>query len=374
MDYQLFQQALRLIEQKAASRSTAHDTGDLADKADVQRVGEAADTPETWDTLATQRVAEGNPEAAVAAWEQALECHIDDFSLLHRVAEGLRGVGRDPVKLAERVWMRAPSKKRRAPSKPRSADNRQAACLAVLRGDWEGALQVVQAQFNEREASRRVARNLAFLLEQIGQPGRAQCVIATNLLVRGEVHAAAVAFLAAPPADAQSPEYLTDMLSALRRAGEEAELLRIAEAAALAGSCPAAARLEWARTLLDLHRYEDAYAVLRDGAAQLDDQRLRLEADLILPSVPALQSDMDRAHQRAHRNIRALSETPLPDNRRTLEALEAALIPIFYMSYLGIPCVDEIRTYGRFVSDVVAARFPDAADHVPQRRRADGTR
>src|SRR5690606_17407827 len=121
---------------------------------------------------------------------------------------------------------------------------------------------------------------------------------------------------------------------------------------------PRAARLEWADALRDLGLLEDARKVLRDGAIALADPFLELHADLFLPAVPASQDEMDRAHRQVHRTLLQLPSRLLPEDPVELTRLERGLRPNFFLSYLGIPCVEETRAYAKFVENVMKRRFP----------------
>jgi protein O-GlcNAc transferase len=370
MDYFRFREAMRLIEQKAAARS-----GPAAQCEHVAIAATNADAVKrkaaSWHEKAVIHLREGDPTSAIASWQQALLCGTDDLSLLNDIGQGLRKADCDPVEVAKRAWLQtelSPPLDRFPNGKRPFAPDWKATCLHVLHKDWDKALTVVEAMSQDRPKSRGRASNLAFLLHRLGQPGRAQCVLGANLLIRGDAREAAETLLAAPKEDAQSPAFLAKLLSALFHVGEVQQALKIAEDAVARDACPPGARLLWAYALMDLHRYADANDVLAKGAEALNDWQLRLEAGLILPAVPATQTDMDQAHKRACRNIHALKDIPLPTEREDLAELEEALEPIFYMAYLGEPCVDEARAFGRFVHRVVSARFPQFNQLLHPRR------
>jgi protein O-GlcNAc transferase len=160
--------------------------------------------------------------------------------------------------------------------------------------------------------------------------------------------------------DSPEPGQLAKSLRALRKAGEDQRVLRTAALAASLGNSTLATYRQWAEALVDLHRYGEAIQVLRQGANRLDNNwTLRLRAGLILPAVPATQSEMNRAHARVHRVMRALPKLPLPGQPAELAALERALEPNFYLAYLGKPCVEEARAFGRFVQRIVQATYPE---------------
>lgn len=375
MDYFRFLQALSLIEKKATARtrseSPSRHAGTDAHRAD------AADTPERWHEQALEKQRQSDAAAALDAWEQALRCDVSELDLLDRIGQGLRAAGHDPVEVAARVWGQAefnsPTGRQQSGSRPHPP-GWQPACLDVLRQNWSGALPVVGALFRERVISLRRARNLAFLLRRLDRPGEADCVLASNLLKRGWVREAADAFLAAPSAVAQSPEFLDKLLHALRRVGKEQLAMDIASNAAARGECTPMAYMHWALILVDLHRCEDAIDVLQQGADTLNNWFLRLQANLILPAVPASQADMDRAHQRVHRALHALPDLPLPTDASELAALEEALEPNFFLAYRGEPDIPEIRSFGRFVKQIMDARFPQHAEPCTPRRRESGER
>lgn len=153
---------------------------------------------------------------------------------------------------------------------------------------------------------------------------------------------------------------MATFLNALRKAGEEQRVISTAEWATSLGNTTPTVYLQWAETLMDLHRYREAIQVLHQGANRPDDNwLLRLQAGLILPAVPATQSEMNRVHARVHRAMRILPKLPLPVQHAALAALERSLDPIFYLAYLGQPCVEEARAFGRFVQQIVQATFPE---------------
>ncbi len=370
MDYFRFQQALRLIEQKAAARSLSAARSEHAaidaGNADALKKGMG-----WWHEKALIHFRHGDRTKALASWEQALLCETDDLSLLHQIGQSLGQADCDPVEIAERAWVRTamtPALDRCLLGKYQYLPGWKTTCLHVLHQDWDKAFTAVMALNEERPKSRRRARNLAFVLNRLGQPGRAQCVLGANLLIRGDARIAAETLLAAPKEDAQSPAFLSKLLSALFHVGEDQQALKIVEDAAARDACPPDARLRWAYALMDLHRHADAYAVLSRGAEALNDWRLRLEAGLILPAVPATQADMDQAHKRARRSIHALKDIAIPSQGDELTMLEEALEPNFYMAYLGEPCVDEAQAFGQFVHRVMSARFPQFNQLLRHRR------
>lgn len=366
MDYFRFKQALNLINQKAADRAR------LASQSAAREIDESTPeaTAESWHEHAIGKLQEGDSTAAFAAWEQALRCEIDDLTVLHRIGQGLRESGHDAASVAERQWEQSdlPSLKGLQPSRW------QQICLHVLREEWQAAMPAVGALAEQLRGSGRAARSLAFLHERLGERGQAQCVLAAHQLARGDPQAAARAFLAAPEADARSPEFLPKMLLALREAGEEGRAIEIAEATAALGNCPSEGRYQWASALLDTHRPEEALAVLRQGGEELDNWSLKLQADLILPAVPASQVGLDQAHQRVDQAIRALSHMPIPCDEQQLADLEDALEPNFMVGYSGEPRVGEARAFGQFVRKVLGARFPEHDAPVKSRPRSSAKR
>lgn len=388
MDHHKFIQAALKLKQAAATRrhameATEQDAVDALECGDRPRaaaviealLARQPDAMRWWHELASIRMHDGDSVAAATAWQQALRCDLEDLPLLHRIGRSLDAAGHDPGSFAEHAWAslpEAPVTSALARSSSRSPEF-LAACLDVLRNDCAKALQVFIEIQQSRPASKQPARNLAFLLECLGRHGQAQCVLATNRLARGNVREAAEAFEAAPEADAQAPVFLDKYLQALRLAGKEQRAIQIAAGMA-PESCTTGAYMEWAKALMDLHCHEEAVKTLRHGAATHNDEFLALQADLILPPVPVSQMVMEQAHQRVCRAIHALSERPLPEDPDKLASLEEALCPNFFLAYLGAPCVDEARAYGRFVRRVIQARHPRCDEPRPARRRSPGDR
>jgi len=381
MDYQKFIQAAQQLEQAAADRrhtrsiALEYDVAQALDRGDRQHAASIIEAflelqsgaARWWHELASIRQQAGDGQRAVEAWVQALRAGMGDASLLHRIGQGLDAAGQDPVALAEQAWDLSPDSRRPPPM----ARELRSACLCVLRGDWAGALQGFRQVMQAQPADRQASRNLIFVLERLDRHGQAQCIRALHLSARGEARRAVEVFEDAPEADARAPEFLGDYLRALRVSGEGHRAIRIAETRH-SESVPRVARIEWADALMDLGRYDEATAVLRRGAAVLDDPSLTLAAELILPAVPATQPDLEQAHRRARRNILELSATPLPQSPEGLAKLERALGPNFLLPYMGDPCVEEARSYGRFAARVMQARFPWLSTPPGARRRKPG--
>lgn len=367
MDYFRFQQALRLIGEKAAARAQSKTPSS-------NTVGiREPETAAQWHAAALDHMQRNDRTAAITSWEQALRCEIRELELLDRMGQGLRDAGFDPIEVASRAWRKMESEPAPKPHAP-PCPGWHAALLAVLGQHWSEALPVMESLFREREASLHRARNYAFLLQHLGRSGEAECVLAVNLLARNQVSDAVEAFFAAPRDDAQSPVFLGRLLYALRRAGEGHRAIDIANNAAERGIHSSSATFQWACALLDLNRHDEAIDILKRRGEAFGDWRLRLEAGLVLPAVPATQEDMDRAHHRAHQAIHALHDVALPTDASELAALEGALGPNFYLAYRGEPDVPEIRGFGNFVSRVMATRYPQHAGPCSSRRRGPGER
>ena len=375
MDYLEFLSALRAIEERVAARSTANQET-IAQSSDAGTTASKV-TAKAWHEAALRHISAGDSAAAAHAWEQALQYYSTELELFDAFAQGLRTLAQDPVAITRRAWSGA---KRNADGDLRDPDGRpitpawQALCLAVLHQDWETVLRGTRRLAKQFPISVGPARNLAFALRKLQQPGRAQCVLAENLYRRGENRAAADAFLAAPQADAQSPDYLRNMLHALRRAGEEARAIDIAAAAAARNECPTDARIQWAEALADLNRIEEALEVYRAGARARGNWKLWLRARLDLPAVPHSQPTRDAAHARVRRSLQALPTLQLPTDGDDLAALEGSLEPNFYLYYGSHPGVAEARAFAQLVERTVAARYSEYTQPLLQRSRAPGDR
>lgn len=376
MDYFRFQQALRLIEQKAIARNQSRLPGDRdvphATLPAVDGKGAA-----WWHARAEAHQLAGDADKALAAWKQALLAGTDDLALLAGIGRSLRDAGSDPVAMARQASLEAGQDhpvRRQASGGPMLPEGWNDACLDVLGEAWRQALPVLDAIHLQFPHDRRHASNLAFVLEQMGDEGRAQCVLAANLLSRGKAKEAADMFMAAPARLSQSPRYLGRFLASLRGAGEEVELLAIANAAEAADMCPADARRQWVEALLDLQRDREAQDVLGRAVDSQGELRVRLQQGELLPAVPASQELMDRMHRAAHRAILSLDDQPLPTDESQRTELGNALEPNFYLAYLAEPVTQEIRAYGRFVERVMSAVLPHHATPIPKRRREPGAR
>lgn len=154
------------------------------------------------------------------------------------------------------------------------------------------------------------------------------------------------------------PDQMAKSLYALRKAGEDQRVIWTAEWLTSLGIGTPGTYMEWAEMLADMHRFREAIQVLRKGANRLDNWSLRLKSGFFLPAVPATQLEMNQAHARVHRIIRALPKLRFPAQNADLVALERSLEPNFYLAYLGKPCVDEARAFGQFVRSIVQATFP----------------
>ena len=370
---------MRLLKDKATSRNTTRGTDNPAEGTQLLRPDTSARiaTAEEWRKTARAHLREGDAEAALAAWQKALQSDLRDLSAVHQIGEELREIGRNPIAFAELSWtvtqlgQGSPSPMHGRPPLP---SDWRSACLAVLDENWSAALPFVRDEHERWPRSRQVARNLCLVLEKMGQPGQAQCVMAATLHARGSYRESAQMFLAAPEADATSSAYLATMLSTLRSAGEGLRASEIAERAHRDGRCPADACIQWAETLLDTHRYEEAYDVLQEGASRHGKSWPRLQAALMLPAVPASQEVMERAHERAHRALHELSSTGPIQTNRPAEELDEPLVPSFYLGYLGRPCVNEIRAYGQYVGAVASAFSRQHNVNVSARKNPSETR
>jgi len=388
MDYNEFIKATLKLEQAASARrlavvaieQAAVDALENADSVGAAAAIEALLVQQPgatrwWHELASVRMRDGDAAAAAVAWQRAMCCDLGDLPLLDRIGLALGAAGYDPASFAEQAWDLRLS----APAAPASAamsyqsPGFAAACLDVLRQDWASALPAFQALQQSKPASRQAALNLAFVLERLDRHGQAQCVLAVNLLARGRAGDAVEAFEAVPGADAHTPEFLPSLLLALRLAGNEKRAICLA-AAIPPGACPLAACLQWAEALSDLHQYEEAVEIRRQGFSEHGEEHARLLAELMLPPVPVSQAALEQACQRFARAAHALSATPLPESAEKLAAWEAALDPNFYHAYLSASCIEEARDYGHYVGRVMRARHPAFDESPPMRKRSSGER
>lgn len=353
MDHLSFLEALRRIEERKAARALP------PPQADAQTPPQDA---AAWHAAALEHQRDGNDAAARLAWEHALASPPDDLALLEAIAQGLRANGRAPAALLEQTPSQTPADA--APDRTQPAREWRTVCEAVLRGDWRSVLPTLEAEYADRPGSPRRARNLAHALRQLGQDGRAQCVLAAAQAEIENWRAAADGFLQAPADTVATPEFLATAIGALRRTGEEERALEFAAHAARLGQCDAKAWIQWATTLLELQRPQEALEVLREGARQ--HWWPRLQAGLILPAVPDSQTALDQADARLRQYVASLADMPLPDDAEELEELANALEPNFYLGYRGEPELATTRAYGRFVSRVFSARYPEFSQPLPR--------
>ncbi|WP_297172923.1 hypothetical protein [Thermomonas sp.] len=347
------------LEQRAAAKAGVPEPPSEA-SGTREDSASAPTNAKAWHAAALASLQAGATAGAKAAWISALTFPIDDLALLDAIAQGLRGLDCDPLAYADTV---------RCIHGQDESSAWQTACLAALRQDWKAALPALQNALDDRPASSRRACNLAYALRQLGQEARGQCLIAAAAHASGNYRQAADAFGTAPPEAVQTPEYLALAIDALRRVGEETQALRLAESAAALGRCDDAARLQWANALTDLHRNEEALAVLRAGAAETGHWKLKLQSELHLPQVPASCEEINLADARACRTIQTLETMELPRDAAALADLYSALEPNFYLGYRDTPNVEAIQRFGRFVSRVATARFPQYSRPPPRRRR-----
>lgn len=359
MDFYRFMAAKAALEQRAAAKAGVPEPPSEA-SGTREDSASAPTNAKAWHAAALASLQAGATAGAKAAWISALTFPIDDLALLDAIAQGLRGLDCDPLAYADTV---------RCIHGQDESSAWQTACLAALRQDWKAALPALQNALDDRPASSRRACNLAYALRQLGQEARGQCLIAAAAHASGNYRQAADAFGTAPPEAVQTPEYLALAIDALRRVGEETQALRLAESAAALGRCDDAARLQWANALTDLHRNEEALAVLRAGAAETGHWKLKLQSELHLPQVPASCEEINLADARACRTIQTLETMELPRDAAALADLYSALEPNFYLGYRDTPNVEAIQRFGRFVSRVATARFPQYSRPPPRRRR-----
>jgi len=360
MDFYRFMAAKAALEQRALAKSTAETAVSVACAVPVQ----ATEGAEACHALARSHLQQGNRDAAAAAWQQALSFPINDLVLLDAIAQGLRDLGRDPLARMDMAQGVSPLNQTTA---------WQAVCLSVLRQDWTAVLPALQDACDSHPACIRRANNLAYALRQLGRDAQANCIIGSAQLESGNYGLAAEAFAAATPEAVQVPEFLSRAILALRYTNGEAKALQLARSSAELGRCNEAARIQWANTLTDLHRVEEARAVLRAAAEETGQWKLRLQSELILPQVAASIEEIARADAHACSYIRQLEQMALPAGEDTLTDLYTSLEPNFYLGYRSEPNIDPIRCFGRFVSRVAAARFPQYG-FPPQRRDTDGRR
>lgn len=377
MDHQKFNHATQRLAEAAANRRQAHidalerELADADARGDVAVAKVALETflvrqpreSRRWHELACIRHQAGDTDDALAAWRHALVGDITQVNLLHDIGTGLSSCGVDPAGFASHAWEQdeagvvPPRDSLRA---PRFRD----ACLALLRGQMQDAIELFGDMAQDQPMDARLAGNFRWLLEQAGRHGMAECARARHLLAHGWAGEAAAAFEAAPSADSRSARFLPDFLRALRLSGNEQRALDIL-ASQPEAAIPRLARIEWADILSDIGRIDQAILVLRRGAEVLADPGLALSADLLLPAVPATQEAMERAHARVRSNLLALANAPLPASPGELEKLAASLKPNFLLAYMPEACVEEARAYGTYVGRVTAARFPEP-DPLPQ--------
>lgn len=363
MDYYRFLAALRQLDLKASRQRPP-----ALDEPQPNAIAGEADTAYHAGLACLQS---GDAGSALSHWRHALRCPITELALLHAIGDGLRGLGHDPAAIYRDEGATAG-----APTALLDGHERtwRELCGDALRERWQAvaaALDDEQASFHGKPAD---FRNLAFALARAGDEGRAQCAAAAALAADGDWRAAADAFEKAPPAEARSARFLSCWFEALRHCGEDERAAEIAEQAAAQGTCDAPARVEWASALLDLTRPAAASAVLRAGATGEGDAGLRVRARLLLPPVPASQADLDRAHARLRRGVAALRRAAARASPEARAAFFDGLQPLFYLGYGGKPTFDIVREYGRFVSEVVAARYPDYCQPLALRSRGSAIR
>lgn len=362
MDHYQFLEALRRIHDRANARLDAPRVLQAGPEAEVPRDAKG------WHALALARQQAGQRDEALAAWRQALACPIHKLKLVVAIERHLRELGQDPAQFLDPDDFQGPTSDAVQSAPTRPSLPRSLVALA-LRGDWSAVLPFLEAEFKERPLSQRRADNLALVLAKLGQEARARCVQAATLAKQEHWQAAAEAFLKLPLADVLAYEVLALMLRALHHAGMEQRALELAATAAELGQCDARARNQWAMILLDLDREQEALAVLRSGAAELDDWWLRLQSGLALAPVPASTSAVATADVRVCGFIRELEQLALPTDAEGLESLARALEPNFYLAYREQPNLDPIRRYGQFASRVIAARHGSS---IPVQSRLPG--
>lgn len=329
-----------------------------------------------WHELALIQLFFEDVNGSIQSWKNALLGDLADLDLLCAICGGISRTGLVPESVVESVWTESYGQPSEAVSSGIGLSRLvlRVPSQKVAADDFCGALPAFERHWQSARGCPISTGNLSYLLRRLGDEGRAKCVLASHLLEVREPQQAVLRFESASPSIARSEEFFADYLHALRLAGQGERVMEVASLAESEHACTRGAYYEWAHTLSDANRTEEALEVLGRGVAVHDDWLLRVQALTILPPVAFSQLQLERDHQRVSRALSALVQAS-HDLELFCDGCDPkAIQPMFYLAYTGNDVVDELANYGALAEGVMAAAFPTYREERIQRNRSVGER